>query len=455
VMSRFLVYVAAGVVLFGALLLVTDGPKTGLIAVGLVLCLLAMVVVGPERMGVLAIAAAFLTAPMYKRLAPAGTPVTPTDLALVAGFALMLPRLLRNKFDLPVQYVVSVGVIFATGLIGSFVAPIPLFALVALFFWLSTMFVLPVGVHLWRPSSNEIRAMCWLFVIGQGFSFAYGIATGASAGGRFYGLTIHPNYFGEAGLISFGLLLHLTTVTPKKWRWIVWAAMAFSVYTIFISGSRAGMLGLAAILAIIPIVERSAVRVYFLALGAAGLAVYLSQNTRLLTQGALGRLLGHGTATGSDEARTRGLRYGWERFLDHPLSGSGLVDLFDVHNNYLEAAMGVGIFGFTAFMIVLYTLVRPLVGTHPLRRLCYPVFAYGVFGATTPSLYDRTFWVAMSLSIVVVVASRRPTPEAEPQTGRDTGSGTGSGAGPDTGEPAPARHLALVPTGASRNGGVR
>jgi len=86
--------------------------------------------------------------------------------------------------------------------------------------------------------------------------------------------------------------------------------------------------------------------------------------------------------------------------------------------------------------VVLFTLVRPLLTTHPLRRLSYPVFAYGVFGATTPSLYDRTFWLAMCLSIVAVVASRQPVPEPEPT-------------------PPEARHLALVPASPDRTGGLR
>jgi hypothetical protein len=443
-MSRVLTYAGAVVVLLGALLLVTDGPKSALVAVGAVLVALAMVVAGPERLAVVVIGVAFATAPMYKRLAPAGTAVTPTDLALVFGFALMLPRLLRNKFDLPVQYVVAGIVLFATGLIGSFASDQTAVALLALGFWMSTMFVLLIGVHLWRPTSTEIQAMAWLFIAGQAFSFAYGMATGASFGGRFYGLTIHPNYFAEAGLLCFALLLHLSTVTAPRWKWIVWVAMAFSVYTIFLSGSRAGLLGLGAIIAIIPIVERSAVRVYVLALGAAAGAVYVSQNTVLLTKGPIGRLLGHGTAAGSDEERTQGLTAGWHRFLDHPLSGSGLVDLFDVHNNYLEVAIGVGVFGFVAFLVVLYTLVRPLVlSTHPLRRLCYPVFAYGVFGATTPSLYDRTFWVGMCLCIVAVVAEKQSRRAAATDSLQ-----------PDL--PVPARpRLALVGAETRRPGGHR
>lgn len=416
-MSRVLTYAGAGVVLLAALVLVADGGKTALVAVGLVVALLVMVIAGPERFAVLLIGAAFATAPMYKRLAPPGTAITPTDLCLVFGFALLVPRLMRNKFDLPVQYVLAGVVIFTTGLIGAFTSDQTAVAMLALGFWVSTMFVLLIGVHLWRPTSGEIQAMAWLFVGGQAFSFAYGMATGASFGGRFYGLTIHPNYFAEAGLLCLALLLHLSSVTPAKWRWVVWGAMAFSVYTIFLSGSRAGLLGLAAIIAIIPIVERSAVRVYVLALGAAAGAVYVSQNTALLTKGPIGRLTGHGTATGSDQERTQGLTAGWHRFLDHPLSGSGLVDLFDVHNNYLEVAIGVGIFGFVAFLVVLYTLVRPLVfSTHPLRRLCYPVFAYGVFGATTPSLYDRTFWVGMCLCIVAVVAEKQSRRDAAAAT---------------------------------------
>jgi hypothetical protein len=414
-MSRVLTYAGGAVVLLAALGVAVDGMSSALVALGVVTALVLVVAIGPERAGVLALGVAFATAPMYKRLAPAGSPITPTDLALVGGFALMLPRLLRNRFELPVQYVAAGGVIFVTGLIGSLTSDQTAVAFLALGFWMATMFVLPTGVHLWRPGSAEVQLMAWLFVAGQGFSFAYGMATGASYGGRFYGLTIHPNYFAEAGLISFALLLHLTTVTPARYRWITWAAMAFSVYTVFISGSRAGTLGLAAVVALIPVVERSTVRMYLLSLLAAGGAVFVSMNPSLLTHGALGRLTGHGSATGSDEERTRGLVSGWHRFLDHPLSGSGLTDLFDVHNNYLEVAIGVGIFGFLAFLVVLYTLTGPLIlGTHPLRRLCYPVLAYGVFGATIPSLYDRTMWVPMSLSVVAVAAHRRRNAPARP-----------------------------------------
>src|SRR4051812_37704126 len=226
-MSRVLTYAGAVVLLLAALLLVAGGPTTGLVAVGLVAFVLLLVVAGPERVGLVLLGVVFATAPMYKRLAPAGTAVTPTDLALVAGFGLMLPRLMRNRFDLPVQYVLAGVVLFATGLIGALASDQTAASLLALAFWVATMFILLVGVHLWRPTSGEIVAMCWLFVAGQAFSFAYGMATGATYGGRFYGFTIHPNYFAEAGLLCFALLLHVSSVTPHKWRWLVWSAMAF------------------------------------------------------------------------------------------------------------------------------------------------------------------------------------------------------------------------------------
>lgn len=439
-MSRVLMYAGALVVLLLALVLSTGGMKGGLVALALVGTLVVLVALGPERFGILALGAAFATAPMYKRLAPAGSAITPTDLALVLGFALLLPRMMRNRFDLPVQYVLAGGVIFATGLIGAFTSDQTAAALLALAFWIATMFLLLIGVHLWRPTPGEIQMMAWLFVGGQAFSLVYGMATGASYGGRFYGMTIHPNYFAEAGLLCFALLLHVSSVTPPQRKWLVWAAMGLSVYTIFLSGSRAGFLGLAAILALMPVVERSALRVYALAIGAAAGALYVSHDTALLEKGPLGRLLGHGTASGSNQVRTQGLSYGWHRFLDHPLSGSGLVDLLEVHNNYLEVAIGVGIFGFVAFLVVIYTLVRPLLfSQHPLRRLCYPVFAYAVFGATTPSLYDRTFWVGMCLCIVAVVAEKE--------------SRRSGGVAPPQEDPPPARpRLTLVGAGPSSGG---
>jgi hypothetical protein len=400
-------YAGAVTFLIVAELLAVSGLTAGIVAVGLVVVAVALVCLGPERLGVTFLAFAFGTAPMYKGLAPAGSAVTPTDLCLVVGFALLLPRLLGNSFQLPARYVVAVLVIFGTGVIGSLVSTSPAASLLALGFWLATVFVLPTGVHMWRPSRREVEGMAWAFVAGHMVSTFAGMALGHVFDGRLYGLTNHPNYFAESAVITFGLLLHLLATSRHKA--LAWAAMAVTVYSVYASGSRAGTLALAAVVAVIPVVERSAIKAYLLSLLGATAAVVLSlQWSTVAGSGSLARLTGQGTAAGSDQERTQGLVAGLHRFLDHPLTGSGLVDLFAVHNNYLEAAIGIGALGLVAFLVVLVTLGKPLLGDHELRRLSYTVVGYAVFGATTPALYDRTYWVAMSLSIVVVAATGRP-----------------------------------------------
>jgi O-antigen ligase len=404
--GRILTYVGAGLVLVVFLMLATAGPAAGIVAVGLVLFGVALICFGPEAVGITALTFAFGTAPMYKGLAPEGTVATPTDLCLVVGFGLLLPRLLRSSIELPARYVLAVAVIVATGIIGSLASTTPALSFMALAFWLATVLALPTGVHLWRPTRREVQTMAWAFVIGHLVSTVVGYALGHVYDGRLYGLTNHPNYFAESGVITFGLLLHLVATTRRKALPTI--LLAVTVYTVYMSGSRAGTLALAAVVLLIPVVERSALKTYLLATLAAAGALVLSLNWSALSgQGSLGRLTGQGSAAGSDQERTQGFVIGWHRFLDHPLTGSGLVDLFDVHNNYLEAAIGIGIFGLLAFLVVLWTLGAPLFGSHDMRRICYTVVGYAVFGATTPALYDRTYWVAMSLSIVVVTATHR------------------------------------------------
>ena len=130
--------------------------------------------------------------------------------------------------------------------------------------------------------------------------------------------------------------------------------------------------------------------------------------------------------------RTLGLDEGVDRFLAHPIKGDGLVDLFDIHNNFLEVAVAIGIFGLAGYLLVLYAFARPIFGKGELRRLCYPVWGYIGFGATVPSLYDRSIWTVVALSVVAMLEFERlktkaPTSATEPPPLRlETSSGAAS-----------------------------
>jgi hypothetical protein len=406
-MSRTLIHLGAGGVLCFALLLVAAGPITGLIAVGLVVLFVAMTCLGPELVGTGFLGLAFATAPMYKGLAPEGSTVTPTDLCLALGLMLLLPRMTHGKISMPSSYLLAVAVIGTTGIIGAFVSVAPVASLFSLVLWLATIVALPLAVDLIQPSRRMINGLALMYVAGHVFSTFYGLATGRAAdGGRYYGLANHPNYYAEAGVVATALLLYLWASTTR--RWLVLLSAPICIYSVYISGSRAGFLTLAVLIAAIPVVERSAIKGYLLAFGAAiGGAVLFTGLSSGPSGGALARLTGQGSALGSNQEREQNLRQGWGRFLDHPLSGSGLVDLFTVHNNYLEVAIATGVFGFIAFLVAVGKLGAPLIGTDDLRRLCYPVLVYALFSATTPGLYDRTFWVPIALSILAVGSHAR------------------------------------------------
>jgi len=81
-MSRVLTYAGGAVVLLAALGVAVDGMSSALVALGVVTALVLVVAIGPERAGVLALGVAFATAPMYKRLAPAGSPISENEMRL-------------------------------------------------------------------------------------------------------------------------------------------------------------------------------------------------------------------------------------------------------------------------------------------------------------------------------------------------------------------------------------
>lgn len=421
----------------------------GLVALGFSVFLCMLVALGAERMGTLLLVVAFFTAPMYKGLAPGGTPVTPTDLCLVLGFSLIAPRVLTNRVKVDSIYFGAGAFIAINVLFSASLSTAPGSSIAGGLYWVFAMALLPLAIARWSPSNKLIDLLCWCYVVGHGVSTVLGLALGtnAQAGGRWMGMTTHPNQYAGAAMLSFCLSLHLFHRVKPQHRWIAVAAIAMSTGTELMSGSRGATIVIAVILLLLPIVERTAkLTALWLVLGASVVATlpYLITHTSSIP--AIQRLTGGGSATGSDTARENGYSGGWHLFEHHPFFGVGLrpisqtgpsgtdpatLTLFNVHDNYLEVAATVGIFGLFAFLIALLALSRGLLGNHPMRRLCYSVLGYIGFGATIPSLYDRSIWVVVALAVVVstkqLPQSRRwaerhtrPTlaqPEPEPVTG--------------------------------------
>ena len=82
-------------------------------------------------------------------------------------------------------------------------------------------------------------------------------------------------------------------------------------------------------------------------------------------------------------------------------------------------AVGIGIFGLAGYLLVLYAFAKPLFGHGEYRRLGYVVWGYIGFGATVPSLYDRSVWAVVALSAVAMTMPARGSHE-DPEAPADS-----------------------------------
>lgn len=381
------------------------GLAAGVLVAGFVLLL---AVLGSLKTAILTLMGAFATAPMYKGLAPEGQQITPTDALFVVGFALLLPHVINRRVSMPLSYIFGVSGIAIFGAIASTLSEQSFLSFFALVLWLIVLVPLPIAFALWMPSDRIIELLAWSYVAGHMVSWLGGMARGGvTADGRYFGLTTHPNYFGQAAIMSISLLLYLLWhyKTPLM-RAATLGAIALCGVTILLSGSRGATAVAAVLVLMIPFVEKSAVTGFIFAIGG---AIFLAALPLVVEIGsgtsAIDRILGQGSASGSNEARTDGLESGVDRFWNSPWFGDGLIDLFDIHNNFLEVVVGIGIFGLLAYLLVLFAFARPLFGTSRYRRLCYAAWTYIGWGAIVPSLYDRGVWAPIALSVVAVVTT--------------------------------------------------
>ena len=404
-----LLVAAAAAAVGGLVLLACRGNlilTIGALAVAGLIALTA--VAGPEKTGILILMCGFFTAPFYKGTAPTpGSPATGTDALLLLGFLFLLPNVLRGRLHMPVVYWAGVSLVLTAGLVSSAASTDPVESYLSLGFWMIVMVGLTCAFASWLPSRTVVDLFAMAFVSGQIFSFGLGWARGNIAQDRHAGLSTHFNYFGEAGMLALGLLIYLAYRHFGRSAVIsvaLMAAGALCAATVVLSGSRAATLVVAVLILMIPFVERSAITGFVwaacLALFVASLP-FLAANLRDVS--SIERLTGGGGSGYSNSARTLGLDEGFERFFAHPIRGDGLIELYEIHNNFLEVAVAIGVFGLAGYLMVLYAFARPILGTGQMRRLCYPVWGYIGFGATVPSLYDRSIWSVVALSAVAVV----------------------------------------------------
>jgi O-antigen ligase len=198
-------------------------------------------------------------------------------------------------------------------------------------------------------------------------------------GGWIYGPYVNHNHY--AGLmemlVPIPLVLSLTHIASSKARTAAASAAAVMVGTIFLSGSRGGMLAIFAeviILAVLLIKQKRGLRT------AVGIGVFLTIVVALLVWvggGELSRRIATVTTSHSDlssDVRSYINRDGLRMFLKRPVFGWGLgtfpvvypqfrtfyTNFFvnEAHNDYLQLLVEMGLLGFATmlwFLVTLYT----------------------------------------------------------------------------------------------------
>ncbi len=196
-------------------------------------------------------------------------------------------------------------------------------------------------------------------------------------GGWIYGPYVNHNHY--AGLmemlVPIPLVLALTRLAPGKARTVAAAAAAVMVGTIFLSGSRGGMLAILAELLVLTVVlvkQKRGART------AAGIGVFLAVVVTLLAWVG-GSELGHRIASVgsahsdlSSDVRTYINRDGFRMFLKKPVFGWGLgafpvaypefrtfyTNFFvnEAHNDYLQLLIETGLLGFGIMIWMVVTI---------------------------------------------------------------------------------------------------
>ncbi|WP_203336315.1 O-antigen ligase family protein [Nocardioides limicola] len=392
--------------------LATRGTIFAILAVGAALGLTVVCVLGPRLTGALCLIAAMALAPLDDIRPGETSLLNASDMAVAVGFALLVPTMMRRRAHVPGLYLLGVAVLLTAVLLSSAMASNPTESFMLAIRLLIAAVMLPLAFAWWSPPTRWVNALCWGYVGGQVVSTVYGLTLGGTVHGRHVGLTRHPNYYGLAAMVAVALCIYLHHRTPREYRWVVWVAGGICLYGGLVSGSRASTLGLIALVLMVVMIERSVLSAWWVLSGGLTLALTLQWLVDYLGPGsAVARILpGDYGASLSDQHRNITLEIYWDQFLASPLLGNGFTnEQFEAHNAYLQIAVALGVVGLAGFLMIGWSLMRPLFARGDRRALCYVAVSYAVVAPVTPSVWDRIVWVGLALGILASV------PDTDPQ----------------------------------------
>lgn len=372
------------------------------------ICVSAMVIVtmaliiGLERTGTAFLLVGF-GAVSFTNLHPISSLgwMEPADPFFVIGFLLLFPRFARTRLHLPAAFLIGAIGLLTVGVLSALASdqPGPNFGL--LVDVVQGVVLLPVLLALWQPGPRTVTALAAVYVFGTSVNVVSALLEGPDSGDRYSGLSTHPNVLGYCQVLSLALVPFLLATLPRKYHWVIGIASVFSMYGIWISGSRAALLGAIVLTLLYPLFKRSIPAVLAVAAVSLPTLVVVDRVAQNLdSSSALGRLLGAGSATGSNEARREGAQAGIDQFLSHPLLGDGWLTIWGAHTGYLQVAAAIGVFGLLSYIVLLTSILRPLIAVPPpYGLLAVPGFAAVMLDLVLPVLGARYVWCVVGLAL--------------------------------------------------------
>lgn len=363
---------------------------------------------GFARAGTAMVTIAYFMAPLDSiRPIPGLRIVSAADVLWFIGFLTLAPILIRRRFALPMAFLAPLLAFVAVATLASVGNPHPLSAFEQLLRLTVGALGLPILIGWWRPDEKVVVRLATAYLLGSTLSAAVGITQ--YHGERIQGLTTHPNFFAMCSTLAIAIVPFLETRIERGWRLVILATVPINLLGIWWSGSRTALLGMIFVAMLYPLLKRSVMAALSLAMaGVAAMYVVVRFASVSGDQtNALGRLLGGGTASVSDNVRIAHQEQAWHNFVSSPVIGRGFEPRtqglgFDAHNIYLQVASATGVLGLTAFLLILFFLAKQAtVRTRHLGLLALPVLVYMFVGPVIPMLWDRWIWSMAALALLV------------------------------------------------------
>lgn len=330
--------------------------------------------------------------------------VAASDVFLALGFAVLIPVLIVRPARVNTAYVLAAAVLVLLCILSSALSEVPMQSLNSTARLVVGALTLPFLFSVWQPPRHITTLFAAAFVVGNCFNLASSFWRGIGDGGRRIGYSTHPNILGLAALLGLALIPFLLDAMPRL-RIFTLLGGAGCAYAIWVSGSRAALLAAVAVAVLYIVLSRSVAGA--LALFAFSIpALYVVAGAFLSNENdsasALGRLVGGGSSQGSDQERVALAEKAFDVFTHHPIFGSGLAEVMEAHNIYLQVAAAIGLVGGAVFLLVMGIVAwRAFSLPKPYDMLLLPVLGYAMIGVMTPILWDRYVWCVLALPFLV------------------------------------------------------